>query len=119
MVTGPFEDLSSDFDTLVDLIAREQAFQTMELRDVKPVLALAVRRRSLVRRVGLLTSRSWAQNIVHRWRDAVSNRPAAPQAADVDLAADVSFTNNPSRGGYRGMNVPGAMASGTSSLITC
>jgi hypothetical protein len=62
----------------------------------------------LVRRVGLLTSRDWAQHIVDRWRDAVSNRPAAPQAADVDIAADVFFSNNPSRGRYRGMNVPGA-----------
>ena len=74
----------------------------------KPVLALAVHRRALVRRVGLLTSRGWAQHIVDRWRDAVSNRPAAPQTADVDLAADVFFSNNPSRGGYRGMNVPSA-----------
>jgi hypothetical protein len=36
------------------------------------------------------------------WRDAASKRLAAPQAADVDLAADVFFSNNPSRGGYRG-----------------
>ncbi len=45
------------------------------LRDVKPVLALAVHRRALVWRVGLLTSRGWAQHIVDRWRDAASNLP--------------------------------------------
>ena len=27
---------------------------------------------------------------------------------DIDLAGDVFLSNNPSRGGYRGMNVPGA-----------
>ena len=108
LVTGPFGNLSSDFSVLVDFIARERALQTMELRDVKPALALAVHRRALVRRIGLLTSRGWAQHIVDRWRDAVSNRPAAPQTVDIDLAADVFLSNNPSRGGYRGMNVPGA-----------
>ena len=46
--------------TLVDFIARERAMQTMELRDTKPALALAVHRRALVRRIGLLTTRSWA-----------------------------------------------------------
>ena len=100
MVTGSFGNLPSDFSTLVDFIARERAMQTMELRDVKPALALAVHRRALVRRIGLLTSRGWAQHIV--------DRPAAPHTADIDLAADVFLSNNPSRGGYRGMNVPGA-----------
>ncbi len=95
LVTVPFGYLSCDFDTLVDFIARARALQTMELRDVKPALALAVHRRALVRRVSLLTSRDWAQHIVDRWRDAVSNRPAAPQAADVDLAADVFFSGPP------------------------
>ncbi len=89
---------------MVDFIARELALQTMELWDVKPVLALAVHRRALVQRVGLLTSRGWAQHIVDRWRDAFSTRPAAPQAADIDLAADVFFSNNPSRGGCCSMN---------------
>ena len=70
----------------------------MELRDVKPVLALAVHRRALVRHAALLITLSWVQDIVDRWRDAASNRPAEPQAADVDLAADVFFSNNLSRG---------------------
>ncbi len=37
-----------------------------------------VHRRALVRRIGILTSRGWAQHIVDRWRNAVSNRPTAP-----------------------------------------
>ncbi len=63
----------------------------MELRDVKSALALAVHRRALVRRVGLLTFRGWAQHIVDRWRDAASNRLSAPQAADIDLALRFSY----------------------------
>ena len=106
LVTGPFGNLSSDFSTLVDFIARERAMQTMELRDIKPALALAVHRRALVRRIGLLTTRGWAQHIVDRWRDAVSNRPAAP--ADIELTADEFLSDNPHRGGYHGMHVPGA-----------
>ncbi len=65
-------------------------------RDVGPALALAVH--AFVRRVGLLTSRSWAQHIVDRWRnaerDAVSNCPAASQAADIDFAVDIFFSNS-------------------------
>ncbi len=57
LVTGPFGKLSSDFNTLVDFIARERAMQTMKLRETKSVLALAVHRRALVRRIGTRTSR--------------------------------------------------------------
>ena len=88
LVTGPFGNLSSDFTSLVDFIARELAMQTMELRNINPALALAVHRRALVRRIGLLTSRGWAQQIVDRWRDAVST---APHTADINLAAVTSF----------------------------
>ena len=77
LVTGLFGNLSSDFNLLVDFIARERAMQTIKLRSANPTLALAVHRRALVRRIGLLTTRDWAQHIVDRWRDAVSNRPAA------------------------------------------
>ncbi len=97
-----FWHLSSDFSVFMGFIACERALQTIELRDVKPTLALAVHRRALVRRIGILTSRGWAQRIVDRCRDAVSNRPAALQTADIDLAADAFLSNNPSRGGYRG-----------------
>jgi hypothetical protein len=84
--------------------------QTMELRDIKPTLALAVQRRALVWRIGLLTTRGWAQHIVDRWRDAVSNRPAAP--ADIEHTADEFHSDNPHRGGYHGMHFPGAKAPG-------
>ncbi len=49
-----------------------------EALGTNPALAFAVHRRALVRRIGLLTSRGWAEHIVDRWRDAVSNRPSAP-----------------------------------------
>ena len=71
LVTGPFGNLSSDFNLLVDFIARERAMQTMKLRGTNPALALAVHRRALVRRIGLLTSRGWAQHTVDRWHGAV------------------------------------------------
>ena len=51
--------------------------------------------------IGLLTSSGWAQHIFDRWRDAVSN------VADIDLA-DEFFSDNPHRGGYHGIHVPGA-----------
>ncbi len=77
-------------------MARERAMKTMELRDIKPALALAVHCRALVRRVGalvrrvgLLTTRDWTHHIVDRWRDAVSNRPAAP--ADIFTADEPLF----------------------------
>ncbi len=44
-------------------------------------------RRALVRRIGILTSRGWAQHTVDRWRDAVSNRPTASHTTEIDLAA--------------------------------
>ena len=108
LVTGPFGNLSSDFNLLVDFIARERAMQTMKLRGTNPALALAVHRRALVRRIGLLTSRGWAQHIVDRWHDAVSNRPTASHTTKIDLAADEFLSDNPHRGGYHGMHVPGA-----------
>ena len=108
LVTGPFGNLSSDFNLLVDFIARERAMQTMKLRSTNPAVALAVHRRALVRRIGILTSRGWAQHIVDRWRDAVTNRPTASHATEIDLAADEFLSDNPHRGGYHGMHVPGA-----------
>ena len=108
LVTGPFGSLSSDFNLLVEFIARERAMQTMKLRGTHPALACAVHRRALVRRIGLLTSRGWAQHIVDRWRDAVSNRPTAPHTTEIDLAIDEFLSDNPHRGGYHGMHVPGA-----------
>ena len=70
--------------------------QTMKLRGTNPALAFAVRR------IGLLTSRGWAQHIVDRWRDAVSNRPTAPHTTEIDLAVDEFLSDMPHRGGYYG-----------------
>ena len=42
LLTGPFGSHSSDFSILVGFIARERAFLSMELRDVKPALVLVV-----------------------------------------------------------------------------
>ena len=56
-----------------------------------PALALAVHRRALVRRIGLLTSRGWAQHIVDRWRDAVSNRPTMPHTSPTSILQLTSF----------------------------
>jgi hypothetical protein len=75
LVTGPFGNLSSDFNTLVDFIARELAMRTMKLRCTNPALALVVHWRALVRRIGILASRGWAQHIVDRWHDAVTKPP--------------------------------------------
>jgi hypothetical protein len=58
-----------------------------------------------VRRIGILTSRGWAQHIVDRWHGAVST---ASQTTEISLTADKFLSDNPHRGGYRGMHVPGA-----------
>ena len=97
LVTGPFGNLSSDFNLLVDFIARERAMQTMKLRGTDPALALAVHCRALVRRIGLLTSRGWAQHIVDRWHDAVSNRSTASHTTEIDLAADEFLSDKTTR----------------------
>ena len=49
-----------------------------EASEYQSTLALAVHRRALVRRIGLLTSRGWAQHIVDRWHDAVQTAPQHP-----------------------------------------
>ena len=92
----------------MEFIARERAMLTMKLRGTNPALAFAVHRRALVRRIGLLTSSGWAQHTVDRWRDAVSIRFTAPHPTEIDLAADEYLSDNPHRGGYHGMHVPGA-----------
>ena len=58
--------------------------------------------------IGLLNSRGWAQHIVNRWRNALSHRPTAPHTTEIDLAVDEFLSDNPHRGGYHGMHVPGA-----------
>ena len=63
---SPFVSLSSDFNPLVDFIAREQ------FRDFRPDVIISMQKRALIRRIGLFLCRGWAQHIVDRWRDAVS-----------------------------------------------
>jgi hypothetical protein len=50
-------------------------------------------------------TRGWAQHIADCWRNAVSNRPAAP--AGIELTADEFLSDNPHRGDH-GMHVRGA-----------
>ncbi len=94
----------------MDFIARERAMRTMKLRCTNPALALAVYWRALVWRIGILTSRGWAQHIVDRWRDAVTNRPVAFHATEINPAADEFLSDNPHRVGYHGMHVPGSQS---------
>ncbi len=42
------------------------------------------------------------------WRDAVTNRPTEFHTTEINLAADEFLSDNPHRGGYHGMHVPGA-----------
>ena len=53
LVSGPFANLSSDFNPLVDFIARERSLQTIEFRDFRPDVILTMQRRALIRRIGL------------------------------------------------------------------
>ncbi len=100
----------SEFEPLVDFIARERSLQTIEFRDFKLYVIFSMHKRALIRRIGLFLYRGWPQHIVDRWRDAVS--PGSPPFAsdDVDLLpcnCDISL-DFPFRGAYRGLNVPGA-----------
>ena len=108
LISGPFANLSSDFNPLVDFIARERSLHTMEFRDFIPGVILSMQKRTLIRRIGLYLCRGWAQHIVDRRRDAVSpgSSPSASDDFDLlpcDISPDFLY-----RGAYRGNNVPGA-----------
>ena len=108
LVSGPFANLSSDFNPLLDFIARERSLHTIEFRDFRPDVILSMQKRALIRRIGLFLCRGWAQHIVDRWRDAVSpgSSPSASNDFDLlpcDISPDFLY-----RGAYRGINVPGA-----------
>ncbi len=77
--------------SLISVQACAKAMRTMKFWCTNPALPLAVHRRTLVRRIGILTSRGWAQHTIDRWRDAVTNRPKASQTTEIDLAADNFF----------------------------
>jgi len=109
LVSGPFGNLSDDFNLVVDLIAREKATAWIEKRKVNPKAALALFKLGVVRRLGLFVTRGWSQLIIDRWRDAVVGRPlqsGGPSGAGLNTG--VAFSTSPRHSGYCGMNVPGA-----------
>ena len=108
LVTGPFANLSSDFNVLVDLIARERAFRLISQCKIAANQALAIYRQFVSRRIGLIASRGWAQHIITRFRDAVSADPTPSPVADAEFFAEADFSSNSRRGGYHGRSVPGA-----------
>ena len=64
MVSGPFANLSSDFNPLVDFMARERSLQTIEFRDFRSDVVLSMQKRALIRRIGLFLFKGRAQYIV-------------------------------------------------------
>ena len=62
---------------------------TRSMHASSTALALAVHRRALVRRIGLLTYHGWAQRIIDAC--SITHRPAASHTADIDLSAPTSF----------------------------
>ena len=108
LVTGPFANLSSDFNVLVDLIARERARCLINQCKITAKQALAIYRQFVSRRIGLIACRGWAQHIINRFRDAVSTVPTPSPVADAEFFAEADFSRNSRRGGYCGRSVPGA-----------
>ena len=78
LITGALVNLSQDWDLVVDLIARERAIRTLDVRTIAPHVALAIQRRFLRQHIGFFIARGWAQHIIERWRSAVSFRSTAP-----------------------------------------
>ena len=48
-VSGPFANLSCDFNPLVDFIARERSLHTIEFRDFRPDILVSIQKRALIR----------------------------------------------------------------------
>ena len=101
-------NLSSDFNVLVDLIARERARCLISQCKITAKQALAIYRQFVSRRIGLIACRGWAQHITNRFRDAVSTDPTPSPVADAEFFAEADFSRNSRRGGYYGRSVPGA-----------
>ena len=83
----------------------------LEKRKMNPCAARALFRQGLVQRFGLLIMRGWSQLIIERFRDAVTNRPSSLETPGFGADSGVNFSSNTRRGGYCGMNVPGAYMS--------
>ena len=108
LVSGPFANLSEGFNHVVDLIVHEKAAAWLEKRNMNPCAARALFRQGLVQRLGLLVMREWSQHIIERFRDAITNRPTSSETPGFGADSGVDFSGNTRRGGYCGMNVPGA-----------
>ena len=92
LVTGALVNLSQDWDLVVDLIARERAMRTLDVRIIAPHLALAIQRRFLQQHIGFFITRGWAQHIIERWRSAVSFGATAPTFEnDSEVLRESSF----------------------------
>ena len=107
LVSGPFTNLSEGFNHVVDLIAHEKAAAWLEKRKMNPCAARALFRQGLVQRLGLLVMRGWSQLIIERFRDAI-DCPTSSETPGFGADSGVDFSGNTRRGGYCGMNVPGA-----------
>ena len=107
LVSGPFANLSEDFNLVVDLIAHENAAAWLEKRKINPCAARALFRQGVVQRIGLLFMRGWSQLIIERFRDAVTNRPTSSETPGFGADSGVDFSGNTRSGGYCGMIVPG------------
>ena len=92
LVSGALVNLSRDWDIVVDLIARERAMRTLDVRLIAPHLALAIQRRFLQRHIGFFIARGWAQHIIERWRSAVSLSSTVPSFEnDSEVLREPSF----------------------------
>ena len=86
LVSGPFANLSEDFNNEVDLISHEKAAAWLEKRKMNPCAARALFRQGLVQHLGLLLTRGWSQLIIDRFRDAVTNRPSSFETSGFSTA---------------------------------
>jgi hypothetical protein len=92
LISGALVNLSRDWDLVVDLIARERAMRTLDVRIIAPHLALAIQRRFLQQHIGFFVARGWAQHIIERWRSAVSFSSMAPTFEnDSEVLREPSF----------------------------
>jgi hypothetical protein len=92
LISGASVNLSRDWDIVVDLIARERAMRTLDVRLIAPHLALAIQRRFLQRHIGFFIARGWAQHIIERWRSAVSLSSTVPSFEnDSEVLREPSF----------------------------
>ena len=75
---------------------------------MNPCAARALFLQGLVQRLGLLVMSGWSELIIERFRDAVINRPTSSETPGFGADSGVDFSGNTRRGGYCGMDVPGA-----------